>query len=116
MTVNILGTPYTIEKINHDDSSLCPDWVGYCDSYMHRIAIVDLYNSPDWQDEPKEKIERALKETLRHEIVHAFFNESGLKDDASSYGGAWCRNEEMIDWLAIQGVKIMRAWQEADCI
>ena len=49
---------------------------------------------------------------IRHEIVHAFLYESGL-DVNSLSGGAWAKNEEMVDWMAIQIPKILKAFQEA---
>lgn len=116
MTVNILGTEYTIELVNYDDKTLQDDWVGYCDGVLHRIVLVNLVEHPSWKDEPKEKLEITMKETMRHEIVHAFFNESGLKDSGNVFEGAWCKNEEMVDWIAIQGLKIMKAWQTVGCI
>ena len=56
------------------------------------------------------------KKTLRHEIMHAFLNESGLSDSSNQYGGAWAKNEEMVDWIALQGEKIYNAWKEANAL
>lgn len=56
-----------------------------------------------------------LKEVLRHEIAHAFFYESGLWD-SSNGTTAWATNEEMIDWIAIQGLKLYTAWEEAEAV
>ena len=48
------------------------------------------------------------------QIVHAFLYESGLRQNA--YGSkCWAKNEEMIDWMAIQIPKIQRAYKEAYC-
>ncbi len=56
-----------------------------------------------------------MKATLRHEIVHAFLGESGLSAN-SNESDAWARNEEMVDWFALQGPKIYKAWQEAGAV
>ena len=41
------------------------------------------------------------KKILRHEIIHAFLYESGL--DINSHDiDQWARDEEMVDWMAIQ--------------
>ena len=48
---------------------------------------------------------------LRHEIVHAFLYESGL--DVSS---EWARNEEIVDWIALQTPKLQKAFEEAGCL
>ena len=52
---------------------------------------------------------------LRHEIVHAFLFESGLAESSFSTD-AWAKNEEMIDWIAFTGPKIVAAWQKAGCM
>lgn len=46
----------------------------------------------------------------------AFFDESGLGDSANAVDCAWAKNEEMVDWFALQGPKIWKAWQEANAI
>lgn len=53
-----------------------------------------------WEHEPKETAAMSQKQTIRHEIVHAFFSESGLADSGLSFDGAWCKNEELVDWFA----------------
>lgn len=70
---------------------------------------------PDWDDE-HESADLYQKYTLRHEIVHAFLNESGLMDCSFSVDHPWAKNEEMIDWIALQGEKIYRAWQEVGAL
>ena len=116
--VNILGTEYTItfENPNDREEYIKNSWSGFCSSTEPIIKIVDLTKHPEWKEESKEAIEAITKETLRHEIIHAFFNESGLKDSANVFEGAWSKNEEMIDWIAIQGAKIVNAWKEAGCL
>lgn len=60
-----------------------------------------------------EKAQEAYrKKTLRHEIMHAFLNESGLSDDSNRFDGAWAKNEEMVDWFAIQSPKIFKVFVE----
>lgn len=46
----------------------------------------------------------------RHEIIHAFLYESGL--DVES----WARNEEIVDWLALQIPKMVRIFKEVNCL
>lgn len=76
----------------------------------------DGYIVKGWENEPVETAKAAQKQTLRHEIVHAFFSESGLSDSGLSYEGAWCKNEELVDWIAWQGPKIQKAWEMANAI
>ena len=115
-TVNILGTEYTIERKKFKDD---PDFEkrqidGYCDGQLKRIVICDMSTWPDYENEEKEWLESCERNALRHEIVHAFFNESGLKENSVHYTGGWSQNEEMVDWIAIQFPKIFKVFQELD--
>lgn len=118
MTVSILGTDYsvTVKKYSEDEAFKRRSIDGYCDGWTKEIVVCDLSTHPGWEHDPPETAEIAQKETIRHEIVHAFFNESGLCDSAFVVDGAWPKNEEMVDWIAIQGPKIYAAWQRAGCL
>ncbi len=59
---------------------------------------------------------RLAKKTLRHELIHAFLAESGLSASASTHYASWAENEEMVDWIAIQFPKILKAFEEAGCL
>lgn len=116
MQINILGQVYTILK-NVDpakDSSL-KDRHGYCDVLQKLIVIADHSKINGWEDECDNNKELQVKTTLRHEIYHAFFYESGLWGSTCTIEG-WSVNEEMIDWLAIQSPKIYKAFGKAGCI
>ena len=63
-----------------------------------------------------ESQETYRKKTLRHEITHAFLNESGLTDCSSVPSNGWAKHEEMIDWFAIQSPKIFKVFQELDIL
>lgn len=116
--VNILGTEYTIiiKDYKSDEAFKRKSIDGYCDTFSKLIVVVDLHTHERWQHESKKTIETAQREIIRHEIVHAFFGESGLADSTFSYDGAWAKNEEMIDWIALQGVKIYKAWKDAEAV
>lgn len=87
---------------------------GYCNSFAKEIVVCDLSTKEDWKDETKEMIDICQKQTLRHEIVHAFLSESGLQSNAHNNEWSWAYNEEMVDWIALQGIKIYKAWEQAD--
>lgn len=118
MTVNILGTPYTVttKKFDEEEAFERRSIAGYCDGMAKEIVICDMTTYKGWEHEPEETAIISQKETLRHEIVHAFFNESGLMDSSLSIDDPWVKNEEMIDWIALQGPKIYKAWQEAGAV
>lgn len=118
MKVNILGTEYTITRKKYEDDPVFKDRSidGYCDGYLKEIVICDLSTYPGWKNEPESCVKTAEKQTVRHEIVHAFLDESGLNDSAFAYDRAWAQNEEMVDWIAWQGAKLYEAWRAADAL
>lgn len=118
MKVNVLGTKYTItvKKYDEDEAFSRRSIDGYCDSFTNQIVVCDISTYKGWEHEPPETIAAAQKETIRHEIVHAFLSESGLDNSALNPDVAWAKNEEMVDWIAIQGPKIYKAWQEAGAV
>lgn len=118
MIVDVLGTKYTItvKKYDEDEAFERRSIDGYCDGMTKQIAVCDMTTYKGWEHEPPETADAAQKGALRHEIVHAFFYESGLADSSAVVDGAWAKNEEMVDWFAIQGQKIYKAWQEAGAV
>lgn len=102
--VNILGTEYSIEI---DDTLEKTEFDGLCKEYDKRISIRNagsMLNDDDSTDIKKIRFD----EVLRHEIIHAFFYESGLDD--------YSRNEQLVDWIAKQFPKLEKAFKEADCL
>lgn len=105
--INVLGTDIRIEIREEKDDEKLKNCLGYFDSTMHLIAVKKVI--PDaltYGD-----LDSLQKEVLRHEVMHAFFYESGL-DGSSGSVENWATNEEMVDWFAIQSPKIFRVFQE----
>lgn len=113
-TVSVLGTTYRVKLV--EDLGKDGNLGGFCDADLYYIKLLDLSKVEGWSKESIVKIKAREKEMFRHEIVHAFFNESGLKFNTTNLDQRWADNEEMVDWFAIQGPKIMRAWREAGCL
>lgn len=118
MKITILGTEYTVTKKTYDAD---PDFAkrsinGYCDSSLKQIVICDMKTYPGFDNELKEAIVFIEQETLRHEIVHAFLSESGLADNSLQPDVPWAKNEEMVDWIALNGPKVYKAWTQAGAI
>lgn len=113
--VNVLGTIYKIKvkKVENDDWLKGCD--GYCNGLLKEIIIKDLHDSEHkgWTDK---EIGITQREALRHELIHAFFNESGLCQNSAVYEDAWARNEEMVDWIARQIPKILIACKQCKCL
>ena len=93
--INVLGATYKIEEIKEQDkfmidNNLC----GYCEFYEKKMQYLLVI--------------KELHEIEQHELIHAFLYECGLNDSSD-----WARNEELIDWLAIQLPKINVLFEKA---
>lgn len=116
--INILGTEYRIETHKVSEDSYLEDnkLSGYCGEEEKLIVVADMSEEKYFTGMDKKAQETYRKKTLRHEIMHAFLNESGLSDSSNQYGGAWAKNEEMVDWFAIQSPKIFKVYSELGII
>lgn len=110
MKVNILGTEYTVEehKISEDEIMKKRQLAGYHSEESHKIVYADMSETDYIDLESDAERDTYRKQTIRHEIVHAFLSESGLSASSSEID-AWAKNEEMVDWIAIQLPKIIEA-------
>lgn len=112
--INVLGTEYTIKIASVDEKPILEDVGGYTDSTVKTIVVLD----PKFYLDDKyhvEDLEESHRRILRHEIIHAFLIESGLDGNGTDCDH-WEVNDEMIDWFALQFPKILKAFEEADCI
>lgn len=118
MTINVLGTEYEVVFRGYDETLIFKNKgiCAYTDSIIKKIVIGYMKTFPDYEDETVEYCKACEKETLRHEIIHAFLNESGLQSSAMNPSGSWARNEEMVDWIALQFPKLLEAFKKAGCI
>ena len=118
MQVNILGATYTINYYDYKDKPCFEEKgiIGYHDENMLEIAVVRMKTHPDYETETEEWCKKEEKCTLRHEIVHAFLAQSGLNASSLQFGGGWAKNEEMVDWIAIQFPKMLQAFRDTDCL
>ena len=114
-SVNVLGTQYRIEVRKRADEPYMVEneLDGYCSSMDKLIVVSDMSDAKFVSETEKENY---FKHVLRHELVHACYAESGLSDCANSVQGAWCKNEEMIDWIAYQFPKMIKVFEEAGCL
>lgn len=112
--INILGTEYRIEthKVSENSYLEKNKLAGYCGEEEKLIVVADMSEEKYFTGMDEKAQEAYRKKTLRHEIMHAFLNESGLSDSSNQYGGAWAKNEEMVDWFAIQSPKIFKVYSE----
>ena len=117
-SVNILGTEYRIEvrKISEDKILKDNQYGGYCCDDEPLIVIADTNDKEFFEDYTENEKRLWISKTLRHEITHAFLNESGLQCSSNPCEKSWARNEEMVDWFAIQSPKIFKVFTELELI
>lgn len=108
MKLKILGTEYEIiRNASIEEYPKLKNCDGYTDQSIKQIVIPEFVKD----DMSEEDLEYYTKKVLRHEIVHAFMYESGL-DSNSEYA----KNEELIDWIAIQFEKMLGVFIEVGAI
>lgn len=94
----ILGTEYSVEI---GDPGADAD--GSTDVFDKKIIIKHPSNMMQGTDDEISKAAR-FAEVIRHEVIHAFFYESGLLQK--------CFDEELVDWFMMQFEKIRIAINE----
>lgn len=117
MKVSVLGTVYTIKTVQKEKNNILKteNIDGYTDFINKTIVLADFNLIEDWKKETKKTRLMYRKNVLRHELTHAMLFESGL-DVCASPNGAWARNEEVVDWIAIQGEKLYELWKSAGAL
>ena len=109
MKINILGSEWTIIERPEAEDKRLDGCDGYCD-WTTREIVVEREMQGNLGD-----MEAYIRKVKRHEIVHAFLEESGLAE-CSGTSDAWSMNETMVDWIARMGEKIYKAWSDAGAI
>jgi len=105
--INIFGQPYTVRIGKRNEMPPClKDRSGYADRSIHEIGIWEIRNSTQHND--MQDLAAKMKETLRHEIVHAALFESGLLDNRSY------EHEEIADWLSIKAHALHEIMADAE--
>ena len=109
MKINVLGTEYDLLICSKEDDARLNDMDGYCDPSVKK-CVVNNCESEKSDLFSKQNLEQYKSQVTRHELVHAFIYESGLS------ACSWGENEEMVDWIAIQFPKILKAFEAAKVI
>lgn len=101
--VNILGTEYRIEFKNIEDDPILKNANGYTDPTVKKIVICN--KEPDCDVEDFDILQRKV---IRHEIIHAYFEESGVSANVENLNQGV--PELYVDWFAIQAPKIYKTY------
>ena len=110
LKIDVLGTEYTI-LFDVPEGEMPEGADGCMDQSIRTIKIGKF--EPDRNS--LSNLSEYKKKVLRHEIIHAFFYESGLWNNSGT-SDAFGQDETITDWIAIQFPKILNAFKEADCI
>lgn len=110
-TVDILGTQWKIKVRKQNEDKILQTVEGYADRTTREIVICDASDDTDYGD-----YAAFQRKVLRHEIIHAFLFESGLGECAHYERQDADHPEMLVDWMAMQFVKISNAFAEAGAI
>lgn len=109
-SLNVLGTYYNVILASEQEEPRLCGMDGFCDDSAKEIYVDDMSKAAQSPDSKKDLLAYRNK-VMRHELTHAMLSESGLQNESD-----WARNEEIVDWIAIQGPKLMRLWESAKCL
>lgn len=105
MKVNVLGTEYEIIKDDTGSNPKLEGCYGYFEAYSKKIVLENDYTI---NDKTIENFSDFEKKVLRHEIIHAFFHEAGLRN--------YCEDEVLVDFLSFQIPKMIKAMNDSCCL
>lgn len=112
--INILGTEYKIFlDVKTEKDKRLEDAYGFTDFCTKEIVISE--DTTNKTDTSMNNLIEFRNKVLRHEIIHAFLYESGLRENSNKQY-AWADNEEMVDWFAIQGPKIFETYKNLNIL
>ena len=110
--VNILGSTYKVYlNVPYTKDPNLTGAYGYTDFHSKRIVVSDIRTVTGWEGASEEALGDVFATTVRHEVIHAYLMESGLNASSNAVD-CWARNEEMVDWFAIQMPKIVKTFCE----
>lgn len=110
--INILGTTYKVYlNVPYTKDPNLAGAYGYTDFHGKKIVVSDISTVTGWEGASEEALWDVFTSTVRHEVIHAYLMESGLNGSSNAVD-CWARNEEMVDWFAIQIPKIIKTFHE----
>ena len=105
----VLGEVYKFYYETEDQDPKMKGNDGYTETAEREIHIEKTIFDENKDDVRQIKnIAKYGRKVIRHELVHAFIEESGLAECND-----WARCEELVDWIAKQFPKMMKCFVEA---
>lgn len=103
--VDILGQEYeVVTQANVFEFPLLYDKDGYMEFTTKRIVVADFIQEPG----STQDVDIVRNTVLRHEVVHAFLEESGLEEMA--------QDELLVNWIAMQFPKMLEVFRKLGCL
>jgi len=106
--IDILGTGYEYSENTSAADPALSSKNGYCDWTSKKIVVDSEITTREAHTDALENTAELKRNTKRHEIIHAFFAESGLMD--------YCHNEQIVAWIASQFPKMVVAFNEVGAL
>lgn len=104
--IDILGQEYKLLKGNAKKYDSLNGADGFTDLYANKIVIDELLGTPEGGYK-SENPTGVINRVYRHEVLHAFFKESGI-----SYKFSNDDEEFLVDWIAVQFPKLKKVFEE----
>lgn len=123
--INILGSTYKIIFVeSEEERKQYPHLFGCYGITLSTSRIILIQNFDDSLPSYSEEEggcdcnhKPLVYSALRHEILHAYLNECGLRFCTKGTDSEpWSRNEEMVDWFACLSPKIFKTYSELGII
>lgn len=104
--ITVLGQEYQLLLSDSAENPKLEDSYGYIEPYSKQI-VVDKTISTTSDKHTIENIDAFVRKVYRHEILHAFFEESGI-----NYKYSKDEEDFLVDWFAKQFPKIRKIFDE----
>lgn len=106
--ITVLGQEYQIVQDTPENNPKLNKWNGYHEPQAKKIVIDSTIATENNEDDMGiENIDAYIRHIYRHEILHAFFCESGI-----TYRYDKDEEDFLVDWIARQFPKMKKIFEE----
>jgi hypothetical protein len=106
--ITVLGQDYKLVFNTPDDDPKLKEWNGYHEPYSKKIVIDSTIVEEANKDAlGTENTEVYFRHVYRHEVMHAFFCESGI-----TYRYSKDEEDFLVDWIARMYPKMKKIFEE----
>ena len=106
--ITVLGQNYKILLHTLDEDPKLHEWNGYHEPWSKKI-VIDSELAEETKKNPigVENVDAYIRQIYRHEIMHAFFCESGI-----TYRYSKDEEDFLVDWIARMYPKMKKIFDE----